>query len=185
MQRVGKERRRPAAFGGGAAQDGTLTWPEARLMELERERAALEMFAGVAAHELMAPLIAAETHARLLEERVQDGADGSAYGDLDDLLRVLSRMRVLVETLLNDARSSGRPLERRPVNLQRLVDEGIALLAAEIAAHEARVVATQLPVVEADEVLLAGVVNNLLLNALRYGPRNRGEVRIEARRVRE
>src|SRR5215212_5092515 len=158
MQRVGKERRRPAAFGGGAAQDGTLTWPEARLMELERERAALEMFAGVAAHELMAPLIAAETHAR---------------------------MRVLVETLLNDARSSGRPLERRPVNLQRLVDEGIALLAAEIAAHEARVVATQLPVVEADEVLLAGVVNNLLLNALRYGPRNRGEVRIEARRVRE
>jgi signal transduction histidine kinase len=142
------------------------------------------MFAGVAAHELLVPLTAAEAHARMLEEQVYDRVEGSACLDLYELLRVLSRMRVLVETLLHEARSAGTPLERGPVSLQRLVDDATELLGAEIAAHGARIVAEKLPVVEADEVLLAGVVNNLLLNALRYGPRTGGEVRIHARRGR-
>ena len=86
-----------------------------RLAGLERDLAALEMFARVAAHELMAPLIAAETRARLLEDELHDRDDGRASADLQDLIRVLSRMHQLVETLLHDARSSGMPLERKPV----------------------------------------------------------------------
>jgi len=170
-------------FDRRGGRDRALERQEARLVELERERAALEMFAGVAAHELMAPLIVAETHARLLEEQVHERADGAACPDLYELLRVLSRMRVLVQTLLHEARSSGNPLERRPVSLRRLVDDGIELLAGEIAAHEARIVVGALPIVEADEVLIGGVVNNLLLNALRYGPRTGGAVSIHARRA--
>jgi light-regulated signal transduction histidine kinase (bacteriophytochrome) len=86
-----------------------------RLAGLERERAAKEMFARVAAHELMATLIASETRARLLEDQLHNRDDGRAGADLQDLIRVLSRMRQLVETLLHDARSSGVPLERKAV----------------------------------------------------------------------
>ena len=52
----------------------------------------------------------------------------------------------------------------------------------EIRARDARILAADLPVVHGDEVMLAAVLNNLLINALRYGPRRDGEVRIEARR---
>ena len=151
---------------------------------LERDLAALEMFARVAAHELMAPLIAAETRARLLEDELHDRDDGRASADLQDLIRVLSRMHQLVETLLHDARSSGMPLERKPVNLQRLFTDAVESLEGEIRAYEVRILATELPVVEGDGVLLGVVFNNLLVNALRYGPRNGGDVWIRARRER-
>ena len=142
----------------------------------------MEMFARVAAHELMEPLIAAETRARLVAEQLDDRVDEHTHSDLSELLRAISRMRLLVETLLHEARSSGEPLKRRPVNLERLVAESIALLQSEIDARDARMLANDLPVVRGDGVLLSVLINNLLVNALRYGPRKRGEVRIEARR---
>lgn len=148
------------------------------------DAAGSEIFARAAAHELMAPLVVAQSCARLLEERLDDQGRATGYGELSELMRVLSRMRVLVETLLEDARSSGAPVERRPVSVERLVEDATELLRDEIRAHDARIVASALPVVEADAILLGAVVNNLLLNALRYGPRVGGEVRIRARRER-
>ena len=154
------------------------------LVASERERTAMETFAGVVSHELMEPLITAQTFARLIQEQLQDRVHGNTRGDLDSLIRVISRMHLLVETLLLDARSVGRPLERTPVSIQRLVQDSIELLAGEIRARDARILAADLPVVEGDAVLLGAVVNNLLINALRYGPRKDCEVRIDARRER-
>ena len=94
----------------------------------------METFAGVAAHELMEPLIAAQTYARLVQEQLQDEVHGKTPGDLDSLIRALSRMHLLVETLLHDARSVGRPLERTPVSIERLVQDSIELLGGEIRA---------------------------------------------------
>ena len=162
--------------------DGTAQEERERLLELERERDAMEVFARVAAHELLAPLVVAETQARLLDDQLRERVDRAPLGELYGLIRVLSRTRMLVETLLREARSEGKPLQRGEVNLQRLVDDAVALLHIEIRAHEARVVATDLPVVQGDEELLGAVINNLLLNALRYGPRTGGEVRFEASR---
>ena len=142
------------------------------------------MFASVAAHELMEPLIAAETYGRMIAERLQVGTDAETRGDLDSLLRAIVRMRLLVETLLLEARSHGQPLQRAPVSLQRLLGDSIELLASEMRARSARIVTTDLPVVHGDAVMLGRVVTNLLMNALRYGPRGDGEVRIEARRDR-
>jgi signal transduction histidine kinase len=163
---------------------GTGEEQRARLVELERDRAAMEVFARVAAHELMEPLILTETLARLIQEQLRDRADGNTRSDLDSLIRTVSRMRLLVETVLLDASSHGQPLERRPVSLKRLVRDSIELLQREIRARDARILAEDLPVVQGDGVMLGAVVTNLLLNALRYGPRKDGEVRIEARRQR-
>ncbi len=150
--------------------------------EAERERDAVELFAGAAAHELMEPLIVAETLALSIEEQLEDRVDDATRGDLERLVRAVSRMRLLVETLLLNARSHGRPLERSPVSLESVVQDSMALLEREIRARDARILAADLPVVQGDAVMLAAVLNNLLVNALRYGPRTDGEVRIEARR---
>jgi len=53
------------------------------------------MYDRVAAHELMAPLIAADTRARLLAEQLHDRVDGSTRGELGDLIRILARTRLL------------------------------------------------------------------------------------------
>ena len=173
-------RRRAVRFARG--DDDYRVSEEQRPDEAERERATVELFAGAAAHELMEPLIVAETLARSIEEQLHDRADDATRGDLERLLRAVSRMRLLVETLLLNARSHGRPLERRAVSLESVVQDSMALLEREIRARDARVLAADLPVVQGDAVMLAAVVNNLLVNALRYGPRRAGEVRIEARR---
>jgi len=163
---------------------GTGEERRSRLDTLQRERTAMEIFAGVAAHELMEPLITAETYAQLIQEQLQDEVHGKTQGDVDSLIRALSRMHLLVETLLHDARSVGRPLERTPVSIERLVQDSIELFGGEIRACGARILAADLPVVQGDAVLLGAVMNNLLINALRYGPRQDCEVRIDARRER-
>ena len=173
-------RRRAARFTRGDDNYGTSE--EQRPDDAERERAAIELFTAAAAHELMEPLIVAETLARSIEDQLDGRADDATHGDLERLTRAVSRMRLLVETLLLNARSHGRPLERRPVNLETLVQDSMALLEREIRARDARILATDLPVVQGDAVMLAAILNNLLINALRYGPRRDGEVRIEARR---
>jgi signal transduction histidine kinase len=154
-----------------------------RVEDLEREKESLERFAGVAAHELLEPLVMAEGHATLLVEGLGDQLEGTARDDLESLLRGASRMRIIVETLLHDARSSSRPLKRVPVDLGQVAAESVELLYHEVRAHRATVDVGPLPVVPGDPVLLGGVVKNLILNALRYGPRHDGTVAVHARRT--
>ena len=168
----------------GDASEETRAADKSRILELERKGAAVEIFARVAAHELMEPLILAEAQARLVEEQLHDRHDDDIRRGVDSLIRDVSRMRLLVETLLLDARSDGRALDRRPVDLARLVADTIEMFESEIRARRARIVAEKLPVVDGDAIMLGGVINNLVMNALRYGPREGGEVRIEGRRER-
>jgi signal transduction histidine kinase len=154
-----------------------------RIEELQAEKEALERFASVAAHELMEPLVMAEAHATLIAESLGHQLEGEVREELDRLMRGTSRMRLIVETLLHDARSSSRPLERVPVDLSQVAAESLELLRHEARVQGATIEVEPLPVVNGDPVLLAGVIKNLLLNAIRYGPRSGGTVALCARRV--
>jgi signal transduction histidine kinase len=142
----------------------------ARIAELERERAEIEAFAAVAAHELLAPLVMTEAYAEMIAERLGDEAHAEARRDLSALGRGAARVRLLVEALLHEARSGDGRLERRPVDLQALVADCVGLLAPEIAARHADLVVADLPEVVGDQALLSGLFTNLLLNALKYAP---------------
>jgi signal transduction histidine kinase len=152
-----------------------------RIAELERENAALDRFAGEAAHELLTPLVMIDSYAVTALERL-DGLDADSLSDLDALRRAAARSRHLVQTLLEHARSRRRPLERHPVEVDLVVRETLALLAPEIRARGAEVDVGELPRVEADGTLIAAVFTNLLTNALKFGPRERARIRVVARR---
>src|SRR5688572_20094413 len=79
QQEHGAEGRRPRAarLTRGDEDYGTSEEQRSLLVESERERAAMELFAGAAAHELMEPLITAETLARSIQEQLKDRADGA------------------------------------------------------------------------------------------------------------
>ena len=93
----------------------------ARVEELEREKAAVEAFAAVAAHELVEPLVMTEAYATMVSDRLDADQHADSRRDLDALSRGAARMRLLIETLLHDARTSGREVKREPVDLNHIV----------------------------------------------------------------
>ncbi len=155
---------------------------QARVMELERRNDELDRFAATAAHELRAPLIAIEGYTALLSDHLDGALDDAARQDLEAVMRGTTWMRMLVDVLLQHARSRERPLGRADVRLDAIVKDCIAMLGPEIVSRRARIVAGPLPAVSGDASLLGIVLQNLVANAVRYGPRQDGVVRVSASR---
>jgi two-component system, chemotaxis family, sensor kinase Cph1 len=149
---------------------------------LEAEKAALEGYAALAAHELVTPLVIAESYASLVSDRLSEPEHEVSRHYLASLARSASRARILVETLLHEARAGGSPLHMRPVDLGRVVRELVDALEPEIDQRHASIEVEELPQVLGDEALLQAVFTNLIMNALKYGARQDGNIRIAAER---
>lgn len=161
----------------------------ARVEELERERAEqereyreLEGFVAMAAHELQKPLVMTEAYATMIAERAGYGLDLESRRDLDALAKVSARVRVLVDALLTDARDNDRPLRREQVDVSNVLEQCLQTLDPEIRARDARIDVDPMPVVEGNRALLTGVFGNLLSNALKYGSRDGGDIRVSVSR---
>jgi signal transduction histidine kinase len=149
---------------------------------VERERVAAGDFVAMAAHEVLKPLVMTEAAATLISERARDALDLESRQDLDLMIRVSARVRRVVEALLMDASDAQRPLSRRPVDLGDVLVDCIDLLGAEIEERGVHVDVDPLPVVSGNADLLGGVFSNLLANALKYGAREGGDIRVSATR---
>jgi signal transduction histidine kinase len=154
----------------------------ARVEELEREKAALEAFAAVAAHELVEPLVMTEAYVAIVTDRLDGASHADSRRDLATISRAASRMRLLLEAILHDARSIERRLDSRPVDLGTVVAECTALLGPEIEQRAAQLNVGPLPVVCGDEALLSGLIANLLINALKFSPRHEASITLGASR---
>jgi signal transduction histidine kinase len=153
---------------------------EDQIAVLEAEKAALEGYAALAAHELVTPLVIAESYASIVGERLVGPEHEASRADLRSLGRSAARARLLVESLLHDARTSSRPLRLRPVDLDTVVRQIVSDLESEIAERQAEVEISPLPQVMGDEALLSSVFSNLIVNALKYSPRHDGSISISA-----
>jgi signal transduction histidine kinase len=151
-----------------------------RIDELEHQNAALEAFAGIAAHELMEPLVITQAFASMVAERLDGHEHADSREDLAMLGRAASRTRLLLEALLHDARVGEHGVTRLPVDLNVLVGECAAMLAPEIRARDARLQVSDLPVVSGDETLLSGLFVNLMMNALKYSRREGAQIAVDA-----
>jgi signal transduction histidine kinase len=148
----------------------------ARVTELEDRYEAVERFAGTAAHQLAEPLIIAESSALLVAEELGADLDPLLRGRLDAIGRGAARARRLMDALLADARTDGRPLELRTVDVAAVVEETLQSLEHQVEARRASIVIGPLPEVHGEPELLSVVVENLVSNALKYGPRIDGRV---------
>jgi signal transduction histidine kinase len=181
--RDGRQEASVAAAGDGLARRAERAALRREVSRLNLQLTQLERFAAVAAHELSEPLVMTEVYVRRLIERVGDTIDEESHADLQALARGAARTRLIVETLLHDARSPDRSLPRQAVDLNRVVASCVNLLRHEIAVRQASVSVERLPVVAGDEALLATVMGNLLSNALRHGPRRTAEIHVAATRA--
>jgi signal transduction histidine kinase len=136
----------------------------------------------MAAHEVLKPLVMTEAFATMIAERGGHGLDLDTRRDVDTLIRISSRMRLLVEAMLMNARPDREPLQRQAVDVSKVLGDCVEMLGAEIRAREVKLDVQDMPVVPGDEALLTGVFGNLLSNAIQYGPREGGEIKVSAER---
>jgi signal transduction histidine kinase len=140
-----------------------------RVDELSRSNADLEQFAHVVAHDLGAPLKTILGLARLIDTRDGSRLDGDSSEALGRIVSGSERMGTLLDGVLAYSSVAGRSLERVEVDLEAVLDETLAGLQAEISEREAVIAREPLPTVEGDPVQLRQLLQNLLVNALRFG----------------
>ncbi|MBX0295470.1 sensor histidine kinase [Haloarcula nitratireducens] len=120
----------------------------------------LEMVTGILSHDLRNPLSVATARTELLRER----SDGSDNDDLAAIERSLERIRDIIDDALLIARQT------EPESLEALDLRACAERAWEqVATGDATLVVEADATVEADETLLAQLLENLFRNAVEHG----------------
>ena len=178
--RPAPQRRHHAPARGRGALELEVERLTSRVEELERERVEIENFTAMAAQVSVSMSGLSISCAALVAERAGHGLDLASRQELDLMVRMSQRVRLLVSALLTDARDHGIPLHRQEVDLSSVVQDCLEVLREDIRARRIAVQIDPLPVVSGHPALLTGVFGNLLANAVKYGPRDGGEIRVTA-----
>lgn len=149
-----------------------------RTAELEAANAELEAFSYSVSHDLRAPLRWIDGFARALAEEHAAELGESGLGYLAELRDSVRRMRELIDSLLELARVTAQPLERRTVELGALAHEVARLIETEEPGRQVEWRITHGVTVDADPRLLRIVLDNLMRNAWKF-TRERDPARIE------
>jgi PAS domain S-box-containing protein len=155
-----------------------------RTIELEAVNRELESFSYSVSHDLRAPLRAISGYIHIIQSDFGDllPPDGQSY-----LMRVIGssvRMNELIDDLLDFSRTARRIPQKRTVDTRPLVDSVIDTLSSTIGDRKIHWNISELPSVEADQVLLQQVFANLIENALKYTSK-RDESHIEIGSMRQ
>ncbi len=139
----------------------------------------LELFASAASHDLQEPLRKIRTFADRLLNRHAEGVSDAARDDLARIARAAERMSTLIEGLLAYSRLARQSGIARQVDLDEVVRGVLSDLALLIESGGARVEVGPLPTIEADEVQMRQLFQNLISNALKFvAPEAPAEIRV-------
>jgi light-regulated signal transduction histidine kinase (bacteriophytochrome) len=136
--------------------------------ELERSNSDLEQFAYVASHDLQEPLRTVQSYLQLITRRYGDKLDGDAEEFIGFAIQGATRMRSLIEDLLEFARVTSRARPFEDTDLGEIVQELRATLKAALDEHGAVLSAGALPTVSCDRRQVTQLLQNLTSNALKF-----------------
>ncbi|MBB6098602.1 signal transduction histidine kinase [Deinobacterium chartae] len=155
-----------------------------RTAELERSNAELEQFAYVASHDLQEPLRTITSFSQLLVSRYSGQLDPRAEQYMQFIREGTERMGRLIRDLLAFSRVAAEPAPTEAVNTAELVAQVVRDLEVQIHELQASVTVGDLPPVEADATQFRQVLQNLLMNGLKFRVPDRPP-RVEVTAVRE
>ncbi len=139
-----------------------------RTAELARSNEELEQFAYVASHDLQEPLRMVTSYLQLLEERYGHQLDGDALDFMGFAVDGATRMKVLIEDLLEFSRLGTRKEERGAVDLNDVFEEVCSTLAVSAQDAQAVIESSDLPTVVGDRSRMVQLFQNLIGNAIKY-----------------
>jgi PAS domain S-box-containing protein len=155
-----------------------------RTAQLQLANKELEAFSYSVSHDLRAPLRHIAGFSRILIGDYGDGMAPEARSHVQKIQNAVSRMGMLVDTLLEFAKLGRQSLKMQPNELNSIVEQVIAMLQPECEGRDVEWRVSELPVVKCDRILVGQVFQNLLGNALKYSTR-RSKAIIEVGSVQE
>jgi PAS domain S-box-containing protein len=148
--------------------------------ELKRSNAELEQFAYVASHDLQEPLRMVSSYTQLVMKRYGERLDSDAREFMNYVVDGAARMKQLIEDLLAYSRVGTKGKDFKPVAVENALKRAVTNLHAAIEESGAQVTHDALPTVDADEVQLAQLFQNLMGNALKFKGSERPHVHVSA-----
>jgi PAS domain S-box-containing protein len=150
-----------------------------RTAQMEAANKELEAFSYSVSHDLRAPLRHISGFSQMLVEELGPSLNPNAQRYLDRIQAGTLKMGLLVDELLNLARVGRHALNRRPVELNAIVSEVLAMLESEGQGRQVDWAIENLPTVACDAVLVKQVFQNLVANALKFTrPRTRAVIEV-------
>ena len=149
--------------------------------ELKRSNAELAQFAYVASHDLQEPLRMVSSYTQLLARRYGDKLDADGREFMAYVVDGAARMKQLIEDLLAYSRVGTRGRELRRVPVEAPLRRAIMNLKSAIDESGASVSFDALPTLEADEMQLAQLFQNLIGNALKFRSASVPRIQISAK----
>ncbi len=157
---------------------------ERLIHELQRSNDELARFSHAVSHDLQSPVRTIGSLAELLARRAQGKIGEGEMRMLDMIVQGADQMQRLIGSLLDYAQIGHEEVNREAVPVGELVQGVCLALGALIAETHTEVLCGALPTVQADRVLLAQLLQNLVANAIRYRrPEEAPVVEISAERA--
>jgi len=139
-----------------------------RTEELARSNTELEDFASVVAHDLRSPLLTISGYCQILQEEHADRFDEASGKYLRHIVDGVARMNRLIEDLLEYSRAGRSEEPFQPVDLESVLAETKANLAAAIGQNGAQLESDPMPTVAGDKTQLVQLFQNLIANAIKF-----------------
>jgi len=139
-----------------------------RTAELEWRNRELQEFANVAAHDLQEPLRKIQVFGDLLQHEMSQNLSDLARDYLARMTGAATRMQELIKALLAYSRVSTKtnPFER--VDLRHIAEKVVDDFAMSMEEKQPIVEIGDLPEIDADPVQISQLLQNLIVNAIRY-----------------
>ncbi len=154
----------------------------ATVQELDHSNQELRQFAYVASHDLQEPLRAVSGCVQILKKRYTGQLDEGAEELIRHAVEGASRMRGLIEALLDYSRvgTRGKPFE--PTDCNAVIKAVLSNLQVMVAESEAEVTCGQLPRLAADQLQLVQLFQNLISNAIKFRAQATPKIQVGAER---
>lgn len=152
--------------------------------QLERSNRDLQDFAFIASHDMQEPLRKVEAFGDLLIQKYEAQLDDVGRDYIERMQAAAARMKKMIQDLLNYSRVSTKSFPFTQVDLNQTGREVISDLEAHLLRTQGEIELGDLPVIEADALQMAQLLQNLFSNALKFhAPGVRPIVRVQARAI--
>jgi PAS domain S-box-containing protein len=143
-----------------------------KVIELNRSNYELEQFAHLASHDLQEPLRKLFFYSDALKQKYGSVVDESGQAMLNNMTSAASRMKELINDLLNYSQLQQQKLQFEMVDLNQIMQEIVRDLDLHIKEKNAVLDIAELPVITGNSLRLRQLFSNLISNSLKYSKKD-------------